>query len=176
MHRTFPILSTPRLVLRSLKDADDEFLFRIRSNDEVNKYIDRKKAQNIEDARFHMDRIKKDWEAAKGFYWVMEERDSNIAMGSICLWNINLEEMEAEIGYELLPDYQGKGFMNEAIAGVIDYATSEAQFKRLTAWTHVHNDRSKILLIKHMFTRDQDEEKKFKAEELGECEIFIRQL
>jgi ribosomal-protein-alanine N-acetyltransferase len=176
MSRTFPKLSTPRLVLRDLKDADDEFLFQVRSNDEVNKYIDRKKAQNIDDARFHMERIRKDWEAAKGFYWVMEERNSNSAMGSVCLWNINLAEMEAELGYELLPDYQGKGYMNEAIASVLDYATSEAQFKRLTAWTHVDNERSKILLLKHKFTRDQDEEKKFKAEELGECEIYIREL
>jgi ribosomal-protein-alanine N-acetyltransferase len=106
----------------------------------------------------------------------MEERNSNTAIGSVCLWNINLAEMEAELGYELLPDYQGKGFMKEAIASVIDYATTEAKFKKLSAWTHAQNDRSKIILVNHLFTRDQDEEAKFKPEELGECHIYIRQL
>ena len=47
----FPILKTERLTLRQLISSDDKEIFALRSNDNVNKYLDRKPSKSIADAK-----------------------------------------------------------------------------------------------------------------------------
>ena len=46
----FPELKTERLLLRQLKETDANAIFLIRSNEAVNKYIDRPKTSTIAEA------------------------------------------------------------------------------------------------------------------------------
>lgn len=46
------------------------------------------------------------------------------------------------LGYELNPDYQGKGLMNEAIVPVIKYSFGAIGLKTLEAFIHKENNRS----------------------------------
>lgn len=72
-------------------------------------------------------------------------------VGSICLWNLSEEEKKADIGYELLPAFQGKGIMSEAIPLVIAYGFEEMQLDRITAEVHLQNLTSVALLKKYGF-------------------------
>ena len=47
---SFPVLVTDRLVLRQLRESDDTAIFSIRSDEEVNRFIDRPRPVNIGDA------------------------------------------------------------------------------------------------------------------------------
>jgi len=47
----FPQLLTKRLLLRQLTLSDADQIFSLRSNDVVNKYLDRPKANSLEDAK-----------------------------------------------------------------------------------------------------------------------------
>ena len=47
----FPVLKTERLILRQLISSDDKEIFALRSNDNVNKYLDRKPSKSIDDAK-----------------------------------------------------------------------------------------------------------------------------
>lgn len=42
-------------------------------------------------------------------------------MGTIGYYHIKHEHYRAEIGYMLLPDFQGKGYVTEAITEVVNY-------------------------------------------------------
>jgi ribosomal-protein-alanine N-acetyltransferase len=46
----FPILTTERLTLRQLSTDDGQNIFALRSDTEINKYLDRQASKTIEDA------------------------------------------------------------------------------------------------------------------------------
>ena len=147
----FPLLTTERFILRSLALEDAPEILRIRSDDRVNKYLDRPKATSIEDALAFIRKI----QAGTGsFYWAISLKDNNTLMGSICLWNIVIEKKSGEIGYELHPDYQGKGIMQEAITAVIKYGFETAGLNVITALLSPDNEKSIRLLERNDFVKD----------------------
>jgi ribosomal-protein-alanine N-acetyltransferase len=146
-----PILTTERLILRSLTLEDAPEILRIRSDDKVNKYLDRPKATSIEDALVF---IRKILAANESFYWAISLKDNNTLIGAVCLWNINIEKKSGEIGYELHPDYQGKGIMQEAITAVIKYGFETAGFDVIAALSSADNEKSIQLLERNNFVKD----------------------
>lgn len=144
--------------MRELLPKDDEVIFRLRSDDQVNKYLGRKKADTIEDARAHMHRVAEGCIKDGLYFWGIEIQEEERLIGTICLWNLDHEKNTAEIGYELLPEWQGKGIMQEALARVIEFSLNEIQLSALTAWTHHENEASSRLLKKNGFRRDLEEE------------------
>jgi ribosomal-protein-alanine N-acetyltransferase len=53
----FPILTTERLTLRQLIINDEQEIFTLRSNGEINKYLDRQIANTIDDARNFINKV-----------------------------------------------------------------------------------------------------------------------
>ena len=62
-----------------------------------------------------------------------------------------VEEEEAEVGYVLHPDHQGKGLMQEALHTVLDYGFDEMQLRCILAEVHPDNIRSIALLVRNGF-------------------------
>lgn len=83
----FPVLHTPRLVLRKLVDNDKEAVFKIRSNSVVNKFIDRKIPSDISDVEDFIKLIDELVLKNEGIYWVIE--NNNEVIGSIGLRHFN---------------------------------------------------------------------------------------
>lgn len=142
-----PELTTPRLFLRTLQDSDDTAIFSFRSNDEINKYIDRPKQTTIEEAQAFIQKIKNNVAAGNSFYWGIALKDQPGIIGTACLCNLSADRKTAELGYELHPDLQGKGYMQEAIQAVI-YFAFQSGFCHLEAFTHYDNKPSGKLLLK----------------------------
>ncbi len=117
----FPNLTTERLILRQVNIQDADEIFALRSDERVNEFLDRPKAKIIDDARKFIEKINDQIAKNKVIYWAITLKNDNKVIGTICYWNISTEHSKAEIGYELHPDFQGKGIMQEAIIKVIDY-------------------------------------------------------
>lgn len=159
----FPVLKTPRLILRQLEITDENEIFFLRSDEEVNRYVDRPKATSLEEARTFINRICKNIENNESIFWVITI--DKIFAGTICLWNINVSEEKAETGYELLPRFQGKGIMQEALAAVLKYGFEEMGLNCIQAYLHKENERSLKLLEKYSFIRDEVAETNMDKEE-----------
>ena len=86
------------------------------------------------------------------FYWAINLKNSSKLIGTICIWNIEPEKNKAEIGYVLHPGEQGKGFMQEAVAAVIQYGFQQIKLQCLDAELHPDNKRSILLLERNGFT------------------------
>lgn len=143
---TFPILTTERLTLRQLSISDSEEIFLLRSDQEINKFLNRKLSKTLEDAQnFIKNIIENDSEL---FYWAITKTDQGKLMGTICLFDFLSDEKKCEIGYELLSEYQGQGFMMEAVKKVIEYASETLSIKKIDAVTHKDNISSSGLLLK----------------------------
>lgn len=164
----FPLLTTERLVLRQVKPEDDNEIFAIRSDERVNEFLDRPKCTSIEEARAFIDKI-----STGSFYWGITFKNDKKIIGTICFWNITKNEYKAEVGFELHPDFQGKGIMQEALSKIIQFGFSDIGLKLIEGWTTARNLHSIKILEKNNFKRDTDAEDKYREkEELGNMVIF----
>ena len=124
----FPVLNTERLILRELSLCDDiEAVFKLRSNEDINKLIKRETPKNLKDAEDFISVCLKEFNNKNRVFWAMEF-DKKI-IGTIVYHRISLENNYAEIGYELNPNYQQRGFMSEAMKKVLEFGINRMQLK-----------------------------------------------
>lgn len=147
----FPVLETERLTLRELNLNDAKSIFGLRTNKDVNEFIDRKVPNNLSEARAFIDIITALTIDNKGIFWVIESKSNHQLVGTIGLRNFEDEEDYAEIGYELDPTYQQKGFMSEAFDAVLEFGFKQMELKTVQAFTHKNNSPSITLLEKQKF-------------------------
>lgn len=164
----FPILTTERLTLRQLSTDDGQNIFALRSDTEINKYLDRQASKTIENAINFINKINDSIKKNDTIYWAITLTNSKIFVGTICLFDFSNEKNKCEIGYELLTNFQGQGIMKEAIRKVIDYAFQTMRLKKIEAFTHNDNQRSTKLLTKFDFKKSIEADK-----ENPEYNIFI---
>ena len=158
---TYPELTTERLILRKLAIEDENEILLLRSDGQVNRFIDRPKMQTVEESRAFIEKILKNVAVHEVFYWAIEWKNSDKLIWTVCLWNISVEDSSAEIGFELFPDYQGKGIMGEAVARVLEFGFTDMQLMLITGWIHKENVASIKLVEKFHFNRDAELESKY---------------
>ena len=147
----FPILTTKRLTLRQLVTNDEQEIFTLRSDREINKYLDRQLSNTIADARNFINMVNENINKNVSLYWGITLSDRNILVGTVCLYGFSDENDNCEIGYELLTNFQGQGIMKEAVEKVIDYAFNTIGVKKIEAFFHRDNQNSIKLLEKFSF-------------------------
>ncbi len=151
----FPIITTERLNLRQIETADIDRVHFFRSDKEINKYIKRI-PQTREMTIAHIENITADLMTQKSITWGIETKDSNVLIGSICLWNFSEDRKTAEVGYGLDSAFQGMGFMSEALKAVLNFGFSQSGFETIEAYTDYRNIPSKSLLQRHGFIPRED--------------------
>jgi [ribosomal protein S5]-alanine N-acetyltransferase len=157
----FPVLKTERLTLRQLLIVDANEIFALRSDENVNKYLNREPAKSIVDANNFIQGINGNIQRNESIYWAIALNGTAKLIGTICLFDFSGDNSKAEIGYELSPGFQGKGIMQEAISIVIDFGMQHIGLNTLEAYTHSENQRSTRLLEKFNFKRHGDGEGNF---------------
>lgn len=157
----FPVLKTERVTLRQLLINDDKEIFALRSNHSVNKYLDRKPSKTIDDAKKFIRTINENIQRDDSIYWAITLNGTDKLIGTICLFDFSTANSKAEIGYELLPAFQGKGIMQEAASKVIDFGIHHIGLNSLEAYTHSENQSSTRLLEKLNFKRHSSGEDNF---------------
>ncbi len=152
--KPFPVLKTERLVLRQLAGSDDNDIFALRSNDHVNKYLGRKPAKSLDDAKSFIKTINENIQRNDSIYWAITLKGTDKLIGTICLFDFSDDNLKAAIGYELIPGFQGKGIMQEAASTVIDFGIHHIGLHSIEAYTHSENQRSTKLLEKFDFKKN----------------------
>lgn len=147
----FPILETERLLLRAIETNDALDIFVHRSDDRVNTYLNDWRFTSIKQSQAFIERIQKEVAENKTILWVITQKGHHKFLGTICLWNISMQDDKAETGYTLDPAFHGKGFMNEVLVKVIDFGFEVIKLKSIDAYTHENNKGSINLLLKCNF-------------------------
>jgi ribosomal-protein-alanine N-acetyltransferase len=161
----FPSFTTQRLRLRPLRSTDDRAIFTFRSHEEVGRYLSRPLETSRAGCRIFIDNINEGIRKKEWLYWGIALTNDQV-IGTICLWNLSFKDRCAEIGYELHPDFQKKGLMQEAIEAVLQYAFTTMEFQRIEAYLQTGNLASVRLLERNGFTflKKVGEEEKFAEE------------
>lgn len=149
----FPVLQTERLTLRPMTLADDNDLFSMRRDPRMHLFTDTKADECIADTRQYIEKMIQGVKENKWVIWAIEARESGRVIGSISIWNLNAEKNTAELGYGLNPEFQGEGYMQEALQCVVDYGVNKMQLAVLEAYTEAENAASSKLLLKCGFEK-----------------------
>ena len=177
MSRSETILETPRLVLRTWADGDEEELARhcnspavmrwtgpVQSPEEIAEGIARSRARQVE----------------RGFcHWVVERKADGAFLG-FCGLRIAAaapfaEAEELEIGWRLREDAWGQGFAREAATASLDYAFGTLGAERVVALTVAQNEASWGLMKRLGMRRraDLDHHDPAYSEELNPTIVYV---
>ena len=153
---SFPILTTERLTLRQLTIDDQNDILALRSDPEINKYLDRQPSKTIDDAINFINKVNDNIKLNNSLYWAITMSTTKKFVGTICLFDFSDEKNSCEIGYELMTKFQGQGFMKEATKAVIDYVFKGLKMKNILAYTHCDNQNSSKLLARFNFVKSTE--------------------
>src|SRR6185369_13989674 len=130
---TLPVITTERVVLRWVSENDIDSLYEVFSDPQVMRYwstapfTDREAAVNLQHE------IAAGNETNTMMKWGLALRDSDRLIGTTTLFNLNLDNGRAELGYAMGRAHWGKGLMNEALQALVSHAFEEMQLRRLEA-------------------------------------------
>lgn len=137
---------TERLILRNVSEFDSQDLFEIRSNPEINQFLHRNPPKNSFDALDFILDIKQRSARKEILFLGISRQNEAKLIGTICLWKFSEDRKTAELGYELLPKFHGKGFMSEAVNCVLDFGFRNLDLSKIEAFTNKNNSNSIKLL------------------------------
>lgn len=144
-------IETDRLILKEIDESHVEDIYKIRSNKITNQFVKRIQPKSNYDALDFILTIKKNTQNNETFYWGIFYKNQQNLVGTICLYRFSDDRTEAEIGYELFPDYHRKGIMSEALSAVLNFGFNELNLREILAFTNRFNENSKGLLLKLNF-------------------------
>lgn len=148
MPASAPTLTTPRLRLRPLTEADAAFAFELVNEPGWLRYIGDRGVRSLEDARLYLANGAIAMYAQRGHGLLAVERQADGALLGIC-GLIKRDGMEdVDLGYALLARYEGQGYAREAAEAALTHGRDVLQLPRIVALTALANERSIRLLQK----------------------------
>jgi len=152
--KDFPKLETERFILRKGVVDDSKDLFELYSNENVVKYLPLKLFDSVEDAIDEINWYEKIFKEQIGLRWVIEETMTQKVIGTCGYLNYEKEHNRIEIGYDLKPEYWGKGIMQEALSKIIHFAFTSMKINKIEAKIEPENKSSIKLLEKLDFYKE----------------------
>jgi [ribosomal protein S5]-alanine N-acetyltransferase len=155
IENAYPRMESTRLVLRALKMEDADFIFREWGDPQVTHYMrDEQPLKSRQEAVEMLLPLQSPDLMPDFKWWGIELKDEGQLIGTCgyCRWD--KQHHRAEIGYDLWPDYWGKGIMPEALQALISFGFKNMDLNRIEATTHIENQRSQKVLAKLGFQKE----------------------
>lgn len=139
------IFTTPRLIIRNYRDPDRDILFAISGNPLTRRFHTRKPSRGNEDA--FVDTQIATLDAIGYGYAVVERKADGVVVGDVGMRPMGddmpfADDVDFDIGWQLDPQYFGKGYATEAAQGWLDYHFSQPQPGLVVAFTPPVNTAS----------------------------------
>ena len=150
----FHNLETERLILRRVDNNDYKEVLSLRSNPETMKYIPRPLLKNEDDALAHILMIETKIQNNEGINWAITIKGDPKLVGVIGHYRIQLENYRAEIGYMILPEFNGQGIVTEAVKEVVKYGFEIMKLHSIEAVIDPDNVASANVLKKNGFVKE----------------------
>ncbi|MFT4326759.1 MAG: GNAT family N-acetyltransferase [Candidatus Woesearchaeota archaeon] len=160
-------IQTPRLFLREYEPNDRFFLQKRINSLDVSRYLSKVQfPYTLEDADafIRYAQQKKETTPREGYNFVITTKGSSDLIGSIGLSDV--KDTNAVLGYWLSPEFWGKGFMSEAVGGILSFAKDRLHLETIIADVFVQNIGSAKVLEKAGFEK-QETLKEIRAKSTG---------
>lgn len=145
MHTLF---ETPRLAVRLIEHTDAGFILRLFNSPNWLHFLGDRNIRSLEDAANYVKNVYLKGYAENGFgAWMVTLKESGEPVGLCGLFKRPYLALP-DLGYSLLPEFEGKGYASEAASGVLSYVSAELKRTELLAIVSEQNIRSTSLLEK----------------------------
>lgn len=84
-------------------------------------------------------------------FWIVVDKAANCIVAELGFKGLPNDKGEIEIGYGTMPGHQGKGYMTEAVGGMINWAASQPGINSILAETDENNLASIRIVQKNGF-------------------------
>lgn len=145
-----PILETERLILRTLKPSDVSDLKKWLSDNSLYQYWGKHPGKSDLNPELLFQKKER---PTKSFHWGINHRADNQVIGEMWVYLIENNRM-AKVAFRLSSDYQGNGFMTEALEQVVIFCFEKTELQRLWSDVHILNTASYKTLEKTGFKRE----------------------
>ena len=152
--KPYPILRTERLILRQIKTEDIDGIFKFNSDINSLKYIARDPYEKREQAEDRVKFFDEMYKTKKAVWWTFTTKEADDLIGYGGIFEIDKTNNRAEIGYGLLPEFWGNGFISEAMKAMVDFGLNKLQVHKLYAIVDPNNGASIKILEKNNFQRE----------------------
>ncbi|EMQ96159.1 ribosomal-protein-alanine acetyltransferase [Xanthomarina gelatinilytica] len=143
------IAETNRLIISKLTLEDASFILELTNTPHFIKYVGNKNLKTLEDAKNYLKEgtLKSYKNFGFGFYKLQLKQEQNKTIGTCGL--VKREQLDhVDIGFAMLPGYEGKGFGLEASKEILKLAKNTFKLTRILAITLPTNSNSIKLLEK----------------------------
>lgn len=169
-----PILKTKRLKLRPFVEKDLDNIYRGLSNPDIIKYYGIS-FDSKESAREQMKWFADHEDNETGAWWAICLKDSGNFIGAGGINDIVKEHRKGELGFWLLPQYWGNGYMGEAIPEISDYGFDKLNLHRIEGFVETHNTNCRKALDKLDFIHEGTfREAEFKNGKFIDIEMYSK--
>lgn len=150
---TFPVLSSERLILRQFTGSDLENVYSGLSHPEVIKYygISFESLEATKEQMLWFADLEKN---KTGIWWAVCSAEDGSFLGAGGLNEMSTIHGKAEIGFWLLPQHWGRGYMTEAMPLILDHSFSSIGLHRIEGFVESNNVNCKKAMNKLNFKHE----------------------
>ncbi|RNC87199.1 MAG: N-acetyltransferase [Winogradskyella sp.] len=165
-------IKTNRLLLREIIDSDLKYIFKGLSHPDVIKYY------GISFDSLEATKEQMLWYAdKKQMWWAICDLDNKTFYGAGGLNDINHKEKKAEIGLWLLPEFWGKGIMNEVMPLITNYGLNQLKLERIEGFVETENTNCKRAMAKLDFHHEKTmKDCEIKNGELISVDVYVKTI
>lgn len=149
-----PIIEAERICLRHLEKSDIDSLFEIFSDEETMRYWSSPPFQNWSEAEKLLTEIHEYFEQKTLFQWGIALKETDKIIGTTTIFHFDEKNRRAEIGYALNRKFWGKGFVNEALNSLFNFAFTQLNLHRIEADVDPRNTASVNVLERLGFQKE----------------------
>jgi ribosomal-protein-alanine N-acetyltransferase len=153
-YQAFPVIETPRLVLRELADRDAATVLEMFGDPEVTRFYDVTTMTDVAEARALTGRLIRRFHDKTGIRWAIERRDNGAVVGTCGYPAIVVQADRGSIGYELVRREWGNGFASEAVGAIVEFGHRIMKLHRIDALVVRGNEASAAVLRKSGFCNE----------------------
>ena len=140
--QSLPIIEAERLRLRAVEESDLDQLFAIFSDPKVMRYWSRPPLKTMSEALELLQEIQDSNQKGAMLKWGVGLKPADKLIGTVTLFNVDLTQGRAELGYAQAQEYWGNGYNHEALQALLAYVFEEMKLRRLEADVDPRNTAS----------------------------------
>ena len=142
------ILETEILIIEEANLSDAPFFLRLLNSPNWLEFIGDRNIKSLEDATKYVQESLIDNYTKNGYgFYKTSLRETNQSIGAIGFLKRDYLEFP-DIGYAILPNHEGKGYISEAAKAILEYGQSKLHLKEIVAFTTEENLASQKILSK----------------------------
>ncbi len=149
-YQYFPTLISDEIVLRQITSNDAQEIMEI-------SYYDGIRAINPDEAVEIQKKIDQDYFQGNSIHWGIMDVQNNNLVGT-CGYYRGFSNNTGELGYILMPMFEGKGYITKALKQAVDFGLKIIGLQKIIAITETGNIKSQNVLKKLNFLQEEQQD------------------